>query len=97
MAIKKESNENLFGVKELLRDLLIIFISAGALYAAIAAYAGSLVPPGPAGSTMMSLEDIYNVLADPSYVPSGVAAKEDGNVLEILKCITNKMNGEACS
>ncbi len=95
MFIKNDKKENRRLLKKILYDLFIIVISVSVLYFALAVYAGSLVPPGPAGSTMMSLEDIYNALAG-TYNSSAAEAKEDGNVMEILKCITNKINGDVC-
>lgn len=83
--------------KRILYDLSIIIVSVGAVYFVAAVYAGNLTPPGLVAPTMNTLENIYHILADPSYVPSApVTAKENGNVMEILKCITNKMNGGVC-
>lgn len=98
MFAKDEKKENQPLAIKIAHNLFIIIIAAGILYFAIAVYAGSsLTPPaGPITITMNSLEEIYNVLAGTSYV-SGATAKSDGNVLEILKCITTKMNGGACS
>lgn len=94
MFAKNDKKENGHLFKKILYDLFIIVISVGVLYFALVVYAGSLVPPGSIGSTMSPLEDIYNALAG---VPAGAAPKENGNAMEILKCITTKMNGGVCS
>lgn len=95
MLIENNKNKKARLLKKILYDLFIIVISVSALYFALVVYAGILAPPGPAGSTMMPLEDIYNALAG-TYNSSAAEAKEDGNVMEILKCITNKINGGSC-
>lgn len=90
---KKETKSLL---KRIFSDLLVIIISVSVLYFALVAYAGSLIPSGGSSvPTMMSLEDIYNVLAGTNSVAA--TPKEDGNVMEILKCITTKIDGGVCS
>lgn len=85
-------------LKRILYDLSIIVISVSVVYIAAVAYAGSLTPPAgsPPGITMMSLNDIYNALAGNPDV-SGVLPREDGSAMDILKCITNKMNNGVCN
>lgn len=83
-------------LKRILYDLSIIVVSVSLLYVALVAYAGSLVPPGSVAPTMWSLNDIYNAIAG-TYDSNAVQAKENGNAMEILKCITNKMNNDVCN
>lgn len=94
MLTKTEKKENRNLLKRILHDLSIVIVSIGVLYFALVAYAGSLAPSGSVGITMMSLEDIYNVLVGTN--PVTATPKEDGNVLEILKCITTKINDGTC-
>jgi len=96
MFTKSDKKENGPLMKKILYDLFIIVVSVGVLYFALIAYAGSLVPPGPVGSTMRPLEDIYSALAG-TYNSNTVTPKENGSAMEILKCITTKMSGGTCS
>ncbi len=96
MAIEKESNENLSGLKGLFQDLLIIFISAGIIYFTLAVRAGNITPPGFVAPTMKPLEEIYDVLAG-AYDSSGASPNSNGSITQILKCITTKINGGVCS
>lgn len=83
--------------KDILRSLIVVVISVSVLYFALAVRAGSsldpIVPLGTA--SMRSLEEIYSVLTG-NYDSSTVSADENGNALEILKCITNKIDGGTC-
>lgn len=99
MFIKIDKTESVRLLKRAIYDLTIIVISVSVIYFAMVAYAGNLNPPvtGTPAATMNSTEDVYKALADPAYVPSApVAPAEDGNILEILKCITNKIDHGTC-
>ncbi len=53
----------------------------------VAAKAGSLTPPGPVGSTMRSLQEVYDAMAG-TFDSSGQSADIDGNIIEQLKYIS---------
>jgi hypothetical protein len=98
MFVKITKTEFKRSAKIILHDLSIIVVSVSIVYFAFIAYAGNLLPPeiGTASSTMRSLDEIYNTLAGTPDL-SAVTPREDGNAMDILKCITTKMNGGSCS
>jgi hypothetical protein len=54
--------------------------------------AGSISPSAPPAGTMNSIEEIYDPLIG-TYDSSAVVADDDGNALEISKCIIDVVNG----
>lgn len=53
----------------------------------VAAKAGSIVPPGSVGSTMRSLQEVYDAIAG-TFDSSGQSADINGNIIEQLKYIS---------
>ena len=70
-------------------NLIIVLIGALSLIITLT-LAGSLTPPGAPGSTMNSLEEIYNAIGG-IFDSSGLSADEDGNLIENLKYISNNL------
>lgn len=95
MLMENDKNENWHFFRRILYDLSVIIISVGVLYVAAVVYAGDLIPPGPVASTLNSLSSIYDVLTG-NYDSTGVTPDNNGNVIQILKCITGKINGNPC-
>lgn len=81
---------------KIFRSLVIIAVSVSIVYFAFTVLAGTLAPGAPPTQTMRSLNDIYTVMGG-NYNSSAVSGSANGNILEILKCITNKMNGIECN
>jgi len=96
MLIKNDKKQNWRFLKRAVYDFFIIIISVSALYFVATALAGSIAPPGSVAPAMMTLENIYNLLGG-TYDSAGVTPNNNGNAMQILKCITTKMNGEICS
>jgi hypothetical protein len=57
--------------------------------------AGSLTPPAAPAGTMNEIEEVYDALVG-DFDSSAVVASRNGNVLEISKCIIDKINGSPC-
>lgn len=79
-------------LKKTLRSLSLVAIPAAIIYFAFNVLAGNLSPGLPPAGTMRTLEEIYSVLAGASYVSPTVTPSANGNALQVLKCITNRMN-----
>lgn len=58
--------------------------------------AGSLSPTAAPAGTFSTLREIFNPLASGSYDSSSVTADADGSVLQVVKCIANRMSGGTC-
>ena len=93
MLNKKESLKK--GKRALYYSVLIA-VSSLIIYFVLAVQAGNFNPTSPVSSTMRSLDEIYAVLFG-TYDSSGTSSKSDGNASEMLKCITDKMNGRVCN
>lgn len=77
------------------RSLLMIGVSVFAIaFLFNLVGAGSLTPLAAPASTMNTLEEIYDALVG-AYDSSLVVADDDGNALEISKCIIDVVNGGA--
>ncbi len=59
-------------------------------------YAGSLTPSSSPAGTMHTVDAIYDSLAGSTYDSSGISADNNGNALEITKCIILKTQGGGC-
>ena len=58
--------------------------------------AGSLTPSTSPAGTFYTLGDIFNPLASTGYDSSGISGDSNGSILEIAKCIKEKMHGGSC-
>ena len=76
------------------------FVALVALFAVLGILevvnAGSLTPSTSPAGTLYTLGDIFNPLASTSYDSSGISGDSDGSVLEITKCIIEKLHGGSC-
>ena len=81
--------------KRVLYYSVLIAVSSLIIYFVLTVQAGNFNPTSPVSSTMRSLDEIYAVLFG-TYDSSGTSGKSDGNASEMLKCITDKMNGGVC-
>ena len=81
--------------KRVLYYSVLIAVSSLIIYFVLTVQAGNFNPTSPVSSTMRSLDEIYAVLFG-TYDSSGISGKSDGNASEMLKCITDKMNGGVC-
>ncbi len=74
---------------------ILISVSSLVIYFVLLVQAGSLNPTSPVASTMRSMDEIYLILSG-THDSSGVLSKSDGNVSEMLKCVTDKLDGRTC-
>ena len=74
---------------------VLMSVSSLVIYFVLLVQAGSLNPASPVASTMRSMDEIYLILSG-THDSSGVSSKSDGNVSEVLKCVTDKLNGRTC-
>jgi hypothetical protein len=56
--------------------------------------AGSLTPDAAPAGTMHDLQEMYDVLVG-TFDSSGVVASKQGDVMQVTKCITQKISGGA--
>ena len=70
-------------------------VSSLVIYFVLLVQAGSLSPASSVAPTMRSIDEIYSILAG-THDSSGVSSKSDGNISEMLKCVTDKMNSRTC-
>ncbi len=71
-----------------LKSILIIVIPV--LIISTIVYAGSLDPPGAPGSTMKTLQEVYDSIAG-TFNSSSITADQNGSLIENLKYITNNL------
>ena len=84
-------------IKKLTREALIIIISVVAIVSVVSwVQAGNLTPLSSPGSTMHTVQEIFDPLASTSYDSSGVVADPNGNAHQIVKCIIHKINSIPC-
>ncbi|MEK7616123.1 MAG: hypothetical protein AAB420_02875 [Patescibacteria group bacterium] len=60
------------------------------------ANAGSLTPSSSPAGTMYTQGNIFNPLASTSYDSSAIASSSTGSVIQISKCIVEKLHGGTC-
>lgn len=83
-------------LKRIFKYLLLVIIPVAVIYFAFTVMAGNLSPGAPPASSMKSLDEVYSVLIG-TFDSSSVTGDSNGNILELLKCITNKINGSSCN
>jgi len=80
-----------------MKRVMIITISVLSIMGVLSIVrAGTLSPPSSPDSTGFTLGEIFNPLASASYDSSGIASESAGSVIEISKCILEKMHGGDC-
>src|SRR3989344_7068102 len=74
-----------FSREDLGTILLVVLIAIAMVF--VGGSAGSLSPGSNPASTFYTLSQIFNPLASTSYDSSGIAADQNGSVIEILRYI----------
>lgn len=78
------------------RDIFIVAISVVALSFIVRfAFAGSLNPTSTPASTMKTANEVYDTVAG-DYDSSGISASKHGNLIQIGRCIIERINGNDC-
>ena len=76
------------------------FVAVIALFAVLGilevVQAGSLTPTTSPAETMFSFGRVFNPIASTSYDSSSITANSDGSVLQIAKCLVEKLHGNNC-
>ena len=70
-------------------------IGLAVLMIGLNARAGSLTPQESPGSTMKTLEEIYNPLVG-TFDSSSISADFNGSALQVAKCAITRMQGGSC-
>ena len=58
--------------------------------------AGTITPPASVGVTMDTAQEVYDAIASSTYNSSGVTSTLNGNILQVSKCLIDKVNGSPC-
>jgi len=61
-----------------------------------AVQAGSITPPASVTTTMNTAQDIYDAIASSTYDSSSITSTLSGSVLQVTKCLIDKVNGAPC-
>ncbi|OGN01623.1 MAG: hypothetical protein A3I26_00220 [Candidatus Yanofskybacteria bacterium RIFCSPLOWO2_02_FULL_43_10] len=84
-------------IKKIGREALIIIIGIFAvIYIIRTVQAGSLTPSASPASTLKTLQEVYDPLVGTSHDSSSVVAGQNGDALQIMKCIISKLNTGSC-
>ncbi len=83
----------IFKKNKIIFSVLIIIFAV--LIVSLKVEAGSLTPSASPGSTMKTLEEIYNPLAG-TFDSSSISADLNGSALQIAQCAIEKIQGAVC-
>ncbi len=85
------------GFRKFVRTAAMIAVSAAIVFGVFRlTEAGSLTPPASPAGTLDSVASLSDALFGTAFDSSAITASSNGNVLEVTKCIIQRLNGGTC-